>query len=77
MDSNVLAQKKASRVQGFRTGDIVTAIVPKGKKIGYYKGRVAVRATGFFNITNNKITTQGISHKHCQIIHGRDGYNYN
>lgn len=69
--------KKASRVQGFRTGDIVTAIVPKGKKTGYYKGRVAVRATGFFNITNNKITTQGISHKHCQIIHGRDGYNYN
>src|SRR5690606_8338034 len=32
------------RVQGFGTGDRVLAIVPTGKKVGAYAGRVAVRA---------------------------------
>lgn len=69
--------KQNSRVQGFRTGDIVTAVVPTGKKKGLYSGRVAVRASGYFDITSNKNKVQGINYKHCQIIHGRDGYNYN
>lgn len=69
--------KQNSRVKGFKTGDIITAIVPTGKKKGLYSGRVAVRASGYFNITSNKTTVQGINYKHCQIIHGRDGYNYN
>jgi len=69
--------KQHSRVQGFRTGDIITAVVPTGKKKGIYSGRVAVRASGYFNITSNKVTIQGINHKHCQIIHGQDGYHYN
>ena len=30
-------------VKGFQTGDIVKAVVTKGKKIGTYLGRVAVR----------------------------------
>ena len=68
--------KQSSRAQGFMTGDIIVASVPKGRKLGHYKGRVAVRSSGFFNITSNKTTVQGISYKHCQIIHGRDGYNY-
>ena len=69
--------KQNSRVQGFRTGDIITAVVPTGKKKGIYSGRVAVRASGYFNITSNKVTIQGINHKHCQIIHSQDGYHYN
>jgi 5-methylcytosine-specific restriction endonuclease McrA len=46
--------RDCSRVQihqGFRTGDIVTAIVTKGKKIGSYVGRVLARASGSFDIT--------------------------
>ena len=61
---------------GFRTGDMVKAIVTKGKKIGTYLGRVATRASGFFNISTQNVLVQGISHKYCQIVHGKDGYQY-
>lgn len=63
-------------VHGFSTGDMVKASVPKGKKAGVYVGRVAVRATGSFNITTNTETVQGISHKHCTLISRNDGYGY-
>lgn len=39
-------------------------------------GRVAVRATGNFNITSKTETVQGISHKHCTLISRNDGYGY-
>jgi len=61
---------------GFRTGDIVKAVVPTGKKAGEYSGRVAVRTSGSFNITTASCTVQGVSHKHCVILHRADGYNY-
>ncbi|MGY6528724.1 MAG: RNA-guided endonuclease IscB [Cyanobacterium sp.] len=63
-------------VKGFQTGDIVKAIVTKGKKIGTYTGRVAVRSSGSFNISTKNGLIQGISHKYCQHIHKKDGYNY-
>ena len=63
-------------VKGFQTGDIVKAVVTKGKKIGTYVGRVAVRSTGSFNISTAQGLIQGISHKYCSIIHSKDGYNY-
>jgi 5-methylcytosine-specific restriction endonuclease McrA len=63
-------------VNGFQTGDIVKAIVTSGKKIGTYIGRVAVRSTGSFNISTQAGLVQGISHKYCQIVHAKDGYNY-
>jgi 5-methylcytosine-specific restriction endonuclease McrA len=69
-----LMRQKA--IHGFQTGDQVTANVTKGKKIGTYKGRVAVRASGFFNITTTTGVVQGISHKHCQLITRNDGYGY-
>lgn len=52
--------KQPSRVKGFRTGDLVRAVVPSGKKVGCYEGRVAVRASGSFNITTQHETVQGI-----------------
>jgi 5-methylcytosine-specific restriction endonuclease McrA len=69
-----LMRKKS--VKGFQTGDIVKATVTKGKKTGTYKGRVAIRATGSFNITTEKIIIQGISHKNCQLIARNNGYGY-
>lgn len=62
-------------VKGFQTGDIVTAIVTTGKKIGKYMGRVAVRSSGSFNISTSELV-QGISHKYCKIVHKKDGYSY-
>lgn len=69
--------KADSVVHGFKTGDLVVAFVPSGKKLGVYAGRVAVRKNGFFNIQTETGAVQGISHKHCQIIQRSDGYNFN
>jgi len=69
--------KQAKRVKGFQTGDIVKAVVPSGAKRGTYVGRVAVRATGSFNITTKEgKTVQGISHRHCTALQTCDGYSY-
>ena len=68
--------KESKFVQGFQTGDIVKAVVTSGKKVGTYTGRVAVRATGSFNITTAKGTIQGISFKYCKSVHKMDGYSY-
>ena len=68
--------KASSRVRGFRTGDMVRAIVPKGKKAGTYVGRVAVRASGSFNVTTKVGTIEGISAKYMRTIHRSDGYHY-
>lgn len=62
-------------VKGFQTGDIVKAIVTSGKKIGTYIGRVAVRASGSFNISASELVS-GISYKYCSIIQRKDGYSY-
>jgi HNH endonuclease len=61
---------------GFQTGDIVKSIVTAGTKIGEYVGRVAVRSSGSFNVSTKLGLIQGISHKYCQIISNKDGYNY-
>jgi HNH endonuclease len=69
--------KQAKRVNGFQTGDMVKAVVPSGVKSGTYVGRVAVRATGSFNITTKEgKTVQGIRHRHCTALHRCDGYSY-
>jgi hypothetical protein len=68
--------KDQSRVRGFRTGDMVRAVVTEGIKVGTYVGRVAVRAKGSFNVTTSSGTVQGIPARYCQSLHQRDGYSY-
>lgn len=68
--------KQAKYVKGFQTGDVVRAVVTSGKKVGTYVGRVAVRATGSFNITTRYATIQGISSRTCHALHKCDGYDY-
>jgi hypothetical protein len=68
--------KQFKQVHGFQTGDMVKAVVTSGKKIGTYIGRVAVRASGSFNIKTARETIQGISYKYCQPQHRSDGYMY-
>jgi 5-methylcytosine-specific restriction endonuclease McrA len=69
-----LMRKK--HVQGFQTGDMVKAIVPKGAKAGIWLGRVAVRKTGSFNVQTLNGAIQGISYKHCTVTQRADGYGY-
>lgn len=71
------AKLSTKSVFGFQTGDIVKADVPKGKKQGKYLGKVAVRSSGYFDITTNSGTVQGIGYKNCTIVQKNDGYSYN
>jgi hypothetical protein len=68
--------RQQSRVQGFRTGDLVRALVPTGTRAGTSVGRVAVRASGRFQVTTSRGTIQGIASTHCRALQHRDGYSY-
>ncbi|MHB1705946.1 MAG: RNA-guided endonuclease IscB [Acidithiobacillus sp.] len=67
---------------GFQTGDLVKAAVTTGTKIGTYLGRVAIRASGSFNIQTlagrepGNGLVQGIHHRFCTQIQRADGYGY-
>jgi len=63
-------------VHGFQTGDMAQAIVTKGKKIGTHYGRVAIRASGSFNIQTPQGVVQGVAHRFCKITQRNDGYGY-
>lgn len=67
---------RQKHVQGFQTGDMVKAVVPKGTKMGTWLGRVAVRKTGSFNVQTLNGAIQGISYKHCTVTQRADGYGY-
>jgi hypothetical protein len=72
-------KRHRSRVQvhrGFKTGDMIKAVVTAGKKIGIYGGRVLCRASGSFDIATPSGRVTGISYKYCQPIHQKDGYAY-
>jgi hypothetical protein len=68
--------KQKKRVFGFQTGDLVHAVVPSGKKKGRYHGRIAIRATGNFNIRIDSGVVEGIQAKYCRISQRTDGYSY-
>lgn len=67
---------RSKSIHGFQTGDMVKADVTKGSKTGCYFGRVAVRASGNFNIQTGSILVQGISHRYCNLVQRGDGYGY-
>jgi len=65
--------KQQSHVRGFKTGDMVKAVVTTGQKVGTYTGRVVVRATGSFKIQGS---VDGISYRFFRSIQRGDGYAY-
>jgi len=67
---------RSKALNGFATGDLVKATVTQGKKQGCYRGRVAVQATGSFNIQTSEGVVQGISYRHCKVLQRGDGYGY-
>lgn len=71
-------RKRQKQCHGFQTGDLVKAIVTKGKKQEIYVGRVAIRHSGSFNIKlkQDGTTIQGIRYKYCQILQRNDGWFY-
>lgn len=68
--------KKHKTVHGIKTGDLIKAVVTRGKKSGTYVGRVAVRSSGYFCIDTANGKVDGISHQFCKSVQRLDGYNY-
>lgn len=69
--------KATSVVGGFRTGDLVRAMVPPSStKAGTYVGRIAIRATGSCNLKTSTGTIQGIHFRYCRPLQRADGYSY-
>lgn len=67
---------RSKQVHGFQTGDLVHTEVPQGKKAGIYTGRVAVRASGSFNVQTPAGVVQGIGYRYCRLFQRGDGYAY-
>ena len=75
-DGTFASPKTVKRVHGFQTGDMVKAVVPKGKYQGTHIGRLAsVRASGNFSI-KAKSGMVNSNYKYCEVIQHADGYNY-
>jgi len=75
-DGTFTSPKMVKRVHRFQTGDMVKAVVPKGKSQGTHIGRLAgVRASGSFDI-RTKSGMVSSNYKYCQVIQHADGYNY-
>ena len=66
---------KAKFFQGFQTGDLVSASIPKGKFAGQYTGRIAIRFRPSFvlQLSDKKFD---VHPKYLTQIHQNDGYNY-
>ena len=56
---------------GFQTGDIVKAIVPRGKYQGMYEGRIAIRFRSSFRLNGFDVAP-----KYLRTVHKNDGYSY-
>ena len=67
---------RSKRHFGFQTGDMVRAVVTSGRKVGTYVGRVAIRASGSFNLQTKNGLVQGIHHRFCALMQRADGYGY-
>lgn len=66
---------RTKSAHGFRTGDLVQAVVPAGKHAGVHVGRVAVRTRGSFLISTptGKVET---SYRNCTILQRSDGWGW-
>jgi 5-methylcytosine-specific restriction endonuclease McrA len=69
--------KGPSRVRGFRTGDLVKAVVPPHLKArGVQRGRVLVRIRGIFDLQTRHGRVKDIPARYCQSLQQKDGYAY-
>ena len=69
--------KASKSFKGFQTGDIVKAVVTRGKKQGTYLGRAIIKSSGYFSIEISGKYVEGINSNYFSLIQRNDGYNYN
>ncbi|MEQ9235992.1 RNA-guided endonuclease IscB [Coleofasciculus sp. E2-BRE-01] len=75
-DGSYRVRTRTKEFHGFKTGDIVRAIVPTGKNKGTHIGRVTVRAGRVFDLTTVKGKLQSINWKYFYPLWKADGYTY-
>jgi len=64
-------------VFGFRTGDLVKAVVPPHLNAhGVHSGRVLVRTRGVFDLQTKHGRVKGIPARYCRNVQQKDGYTY-
>jgi len=62
---------------GFKTGDIVKAIVPSHlKRAGTHVGRMSAKASGSFTIATKSGTIPDVGKNYCRKLQRADGYGY-
>jgi hypothetical protein len=62
---------------GFKTGDIVKAIVPHHlKRAGTHIGRMSAKASGSFTIATKSGTVTDVGKNYCRKLQRVDGYGY-
>jgi hypothetical protein len=62
---------------GFKTGDIVKAIVPAHlKRAGTHIGRMSAKASGSFTIATKSGTVTDVGKNYCRKLQRADGYGY-
>ena len=66
---------RQKRYFGMQTGDLVRAIVPRGKYVGTWVSRVVVKASGWFDLLIHG-KKASVHHKHCTRLWAADGYTY-
>ena len=69
--------KQKKLTHGFRTGDIVHAVVPSHlKNAGVHVGRMSAKANGAFTIATPGGAVTDIGKKYCRCLQRADGYGY-
>jgi 5-methylcytosine-specific restriction endonuclease McrA len=67
--------KQKRFAHGFRTGDLVRAVVPSPlKHAGVHVGRMSAKASGAFTIATAQGRVTDIGKKYCRLLQRRDGY---
>ena len=62
---------KVKTFMGYKTGDLVKAVIPKGKYAGVHIGRIAIRHKPSF-----KLNGFDVHPKYLRLLQGADGYEY-
>jgi len=62
---------RAKKYRGFQTGDLVRAVIPKGKYAGRYVGRIAIRHRPSFRLNGFDVHP-----KYLRLLQQADGYDY-
>ena len=71
----VAHRARRKRFFGFQTGDLVQAVVPKGKYQGIWISRVVVKASGWFDLVIRG-KKASVHTKYCTRLWCSDGYTY-